>query len=193
MKAKAVHFTVLFIASIFTVSCSTFRSAASAREPNAQPNGLIIAKPTPKPVEPAADPDGWIGKYEHEDDGANATGTRSYVEVQDLEIRRDPESADYKLIAILIHYDNSDIGSKSELEVKLAGDTATFYFLHCLSIENNDPCVNYLDKKGDLMFRMSSTAGKNNSRVLLTYSGKKGDEYPNGKVYFKKVKKFMQD
>lgn len=125
----------------------------------------------------------WIGKYENAEDGMNAGGTRSYSTFHNLQIMEE----DGVLTAIYESGENSDIRQNMKLTVQLKGNTASFFYDHCFSTDEDstEPCSDS-EKQGTLMFKLVKSLNKNKKKTLLTY-GVKNDLLPKGEVFFKKV------
>ena len=106
----------------------------------------------------AQDENFWLGKYEQITDGINATGTRSYTDFYNLEVKKDQN----KTIATYESGENSDVYQKMMLTVEIKGATAFFYYDHCLKKDDDtdESCDDSPNKQGDLMFKIVKSVGK---------------------------------
>lgn len=120
----------------------------------------------------------WLGGYEHGNVG-NDISEAGWVTLTIKKFKGE-------LIAISEYGQTGTVG-KDLLKVKVIGDTAFFYYDHCLPVEGEEePCQVYRIKKGDLMFKLVKGAEKNGRIPILTY-GVKDDSLPKGKIFFKRI------
>ena len=132
----------------------------------------------------------WLGKYRFDDTGINATGSRSYVIVHQLKIKRENEIQ-------VAYYRAFEGGSASELppfemvfSVQPKGDAIMLSFNRCLN-KDNIGCESY--KKGNLMLKLvKSIVGKKRKPAILTYWYKLGqpEDVNRNRIYFEKVQEF---
>lgn len=126
-------------------------------------------------------PTSWVGEYNGEESGMNATETRSFSSWAKLELTE----GEGGITGIYTEGENSDTYNKYMFTVKGNATTISLYFGACMQVEDrsDDPCTSDF-KEGDLMFKLTKSKVKGKD-VYLTNWGKikKGE---NGKVYFTK-------
>jgi Family of unknown function (DUF5991) len=129
-------------------------------------------------------PSSWLGNYETEESGMNATGTRSFSSWAKIEI-----SCSESCEAIYTDGENSDTYNKFTMTVKGTANSISLYYSICMPVEygSSEPCTNSY-KEGDLMFKLVKGKAVKGKSTITTVWGKLKKESSGG-VFFKKVKK----
>ena len=117
-------------------------------------------------IERSPDEDFWIGKFEFIYRGG-------YQDTQ-LEVRRNGA----KLEAKFRDEVSAQIYDKFTLTVEVNGNTASFFYDKCLPLAKDEegleplPCDKTDYKKGDLMFKLQRSIGRNKKSVIKAFSEK---------------------
>jgi len=147
--------TLLIVGGVFIVSChlqtnTKAESLSPGRDTDPRltraesPTSKKAEDPTPNSrpiIGQTAEENFWLGSYAH--DRVESDPGDGWVT---LEIKRE----NGELIAISEYGQTGPVGS-DRLKVKVVGNAASFYYDHCMQLEDEEePCKVYRIKKGDL-------------------------------------------